>query len=307
MLDVQMAPVQPRERSQMKPAAFDYKAPGTLREAVDLLASHPEAVVIAGGQSLMPVLAFRLATPSLLVDLRRLPGLGRIVIGDNGLTLGALVRWRDIERDQRLAAAHPLVHSAIAHVAHYQIRNRGTVGGSLAHADPAAELPGVAVTCEGEITLVGPAGSRTVRADSFFTGPLSTVRQPDEIVTALRLPTWPNGRRWAFREYARRDGDFALAGIILFYDADSADVVCNPHVGVIGACRRPHRLTRVETLLNGHAVNDDLIRQAAATAGQEVDPPDDLHADAAYRRGLIKTLVERGLRSAAQQGRAQCG
>jgi aerobic carbon-monoxide dehydrogenase medium subunit len=284
----------------MKPAAFDYKAPGTLREAVDLLASNPEAVVIAGGQSLMPVLAFRLATPSLLIDLRRLPGLGTIAVGDDGLKLGALVRWRDIERDQRLAAAHPLMRAAIAHVAHYQIRNRGTVGGSLAHADPAAELPGVAVTCEGEITLVGPTGSRTVRAGDFFTGTLSTLRQPDEIVTELRLPIWPNGRRWAFQEYARRDGDFALAGILLFYDEDPERVVRNPHVGVIGACRRPDRLTQVETLLNGRAINDDLIRQATATARQEVDPPDDLHADAAYRRGLVATLLERGLRAAAR-------
>ena len=288
----------------MKPAPFDYQAPGSLREAIDLLASNPEAVVIAGGQSLMPVLAFRLATPSLLVDLRRLTGLGDIAVDDDGLRLGALVRWRDIEDDQRLVAAHPLLRAAIAHVAHYQIRNRGTVGGSLAHADPAAELPGVAVTCEGEITLFGPAGSRTVRAGDFFTGPLSTLRQPDEIITELHLPKWPSGRRWAFRKYARREGDFALAGILLFYDEDRQGAVSNAHVGVIGACPRPHRLTRVETLLNGHAIDDDLIRQAAAMAAEEVDPPDDLHADAAYRRGLVATLVERGLRAAAQQGSA---
>ena len=223
----------------MKPAPFDYQAPGTLHEAIDLLASNPEAFVIAGGQSLMPVLAFRLATPSLLVDLRRLPGLGNIAIGDDGLRLGALVRWRDIEDDQRLAAAHPLLHAAVAHVAHYQIRNRGTVGGSLAHADPAAELPGVAVTCEGEITLSGPAGSRTVRAGDFFTGPLSTLRQPDEIITELHLPKWPSGRRWAFRKYARREGDFALAGILLFYDEDRQGALSNAHVGVIGACAAP--------------------------------------------------------------------
>ena len=288
----------------MKPAPFDYQSPGTLREATDLLASNPEAVVIAGGQSLMPVLAFRLATPSLLVDLRRLPGLGYIAVGDDGFRLGALVRWRDIEDDQRLVTAHPLLHAAVAHVAHYQIRNRGTVGGSLAHADPAAELPGVAVTCEGEITLLGQAGSRTVRAGDFFTGPLSTLRQPDEIITELHLPKWPSGRRWAFRKYARREGDFALAGILLFYDENRQGSLSNAHVGVTGACQRPHRLTRVETLLNGHAIDDGLIRQAAATAAEEVDPPDDLHADAAYRRGLVATLIERGLRAAAQQGSA---
>jgi carbon-monoxide dehydrogenase medium subunit len=286
----------------MKPAPFDYQAPGTLREAIDLLVANPEALVIAGGQSLVPVLAFRLATPSLLVDLQRLPGLGNIAIGDDGLRLGALVRWRDIEDDQRLMAAHPLLCAAIAHVAHYQIRNRGTVGGSLAHADPAAELPGVAVTCEGQITLVGPAGSRTVRAADFFTGTLSTLRQPDEIVTELHLPKWPNGRRWAFRKYARREGDFALVSVLLFYDEDRQGALSNAHVGVIGACPRPHRLTRVETLLNGHAIDDGLIRQAATTAAGEVDPPDDLHGDAAYRRGLVATLIERGLRAAAQQG-----
>ncbi|MGB9649655.1 MAG: FAD binding domain-containing protein, partial [Stellaceae bacterium] len=164
----------------MKPAPFEYQAPATLREAIDLLVSDPEATVIAGGQSLMPVLAFRLAAPSMLVDLSRVPGLGNIAVGESGVRLGARVRWRDIEHDRRLATAHPLLRAGIAHVAHYQIRNRGTVGGSLAHADPAAELPGIAVTCDAEITLVGAAGARTIRAGEFFTGPLSTVRQADE-------------------------------------------------------------------------------------------------------------------------------
>src|SRR5580700_3034736 len=245
----------------MKPAAFDYRAPATLDEAVALLAADPGAKPIAGGQSLMPVLNFRLAAPSLLVDLRRLPGLADIAIAPDGVRLGAKVRWRDIEDDARLRTAHPLLRAAVAHVAHYQIRNRGTVGGSLAHADPAAELPGVAVTCEGEITFFGPAGSRTVRAGDFFTGPLSTLRQPDEIITELHLPKWPSGRRWAFRKYGRREGDFALAGILLFYDEDRQGALRNAHVGVIGACPRPHRLTGVEAVLNGHAIDDGLIRQ----------------------------------------------
>jgi carbon-monoxide dehydrogenase medium subunit len=143
-----------------------------------------------------------------------------------------------------------------------------------------------------------------VPAGDFFIEPLSTLRRPDEIVTGLHLPKWPSGRRWAFRKYARRQGDFALAGILLFYDGDRQGAPSNAHVGVIGACPHPHRLTRVETLLNGHRIDDGLIRQAAATAAEEIDPPDDLHADAAYRRGLVATLVERGLRAAAQQGSA---
>ena len=287
----------------MKPAPFEYEAPATLQDAVRLLAANPDAAVIAGGQSLMPLLAFRLATPSLLVDLRRLPGLGEIGIGDDGggVRLGALVRWRDIESDRRLLTAHPLLSEAVAHVGHYQIRNRGTVGGSLAHADPAAELPGVAVTCEATITLIGPAGSRAVPAGDFFTGPLSTVRAADEIVTALHLPPWPPDRRWAFQEFARRDGDFALAGSLLFYDEDGSGRVGDAHVGVIGAGDRPQRLGQVEALLNGQAVDDHLIRRAAAAAADDVDPAEDPHADAAYRRGLVATLTSRALRAAADR------
>src|SRR5438874_11735573 len=172
----------------MKLPPFEYACPTTLPEAVQLLASgNGDAKALAGGQSLMPMLAFRLAQPTLLVDLRKLSDLRGIRISEKGVTLGAMVRWREILDDKRLETAHPLLKAAIAHVAHYQIRNRGTVGGSLAHADPAAELPGVAVTCEAEITLVGAAGSRTIRAAEFFTGPLSTVRQRDEIITELYL------------------------------------------------------------------------------------------------------------------------
>src|SRR5438132_2630957 len=222
----------------MKPPAFDYRAPLTLDEAVALLASDPGAKLIAGGQSLMPILNFRLAAPSLLVDLRHLPGLDRIDITPDGVRLGAKVRWRDIEDDRRLASAHPLLCAAVAHVAHYQIRNRGTVGGSLAHADPAAELPGIAVTCEGEIDIVGSAGRRSIRATECFTGPLTTALRRDEIITELRLPSWPAGRRWGFEEFALRQGDFALAGIALYDDEDRQCRACNAHVGVIGACSR---------------------------------------------------------------------
>ena len=285
----------------MKPAPFDYQAPATLQAAISLLTSQPEAMVIAGGQSLMPVLAFRLAAPKLLVDLRRIPELAEIEVVDDGVHLGAMVRWCDIERDSRLAAAHPLLREATAHVGHYSIRNRGTVGGSLGHADPAAELAGVAVACDGEICLFGPAGSRSVRAGDFFTGPLSTLRRTGEIITGLRLPYWPRDRRWAFREFARREGDFALAGVVLFYDEDDAGRAGNAHIGVIGACDRPHRLTKTETVLNGHAIDDDCVRIAAATAAEEVDPPDDIHADADYRRGLVGTLVERALRAATDR------
>jgi carbon-monoxide dehydrogenase medium subunit len=212
--------------------------------------------------------------------------------------LGAKVRWRDIEEDGRLAAAHPLLREAVAHIAHYAIRNRGTVGGSLAHADPAAELPGVAVTCDADIILVGARGERIVKAADFFVGPLSTVRRPDEIVTELRLPVWPERRRWAFEEFAQRRGDFALAGVALFYDKDDHGGIRDAHIGVIGACDRPHRLHAVEAMLNGEALDDEVILEAAALAAQGVEPPEDIHADAAYRRALVATLVKRCLHAA---------
>jgi aerobic carbon-monoxide dehydrogenase medium subunit len=282
----------------LKPSAFEYRAPPALRDAIDLLAADPDATVIAGGQSLMPLLALRLAAPSVLVDLRHVPGLGAINVDDSGVRLGARVRWRDIEDDDRLVTAHPLLREAVAHVGHYAIRNRGTIGGSLAHADPAAELPGVAVACDAEIVLMGTDGEQVVGAADFFTGSLSTVRQQADIITELRLPAWRAGRRWAFLEFAQRRGDFALAGIALFYDDDDRYRVCDAHVGVIGACDRPRRLPAVEAALNGRLLDDALMREAAAIAAQAVDPPTDPHADAAYRRGLVATLVERGLRAA---------
>jgi carbon-monoxide dehydrogenase medium subunit len=284
----------------MKPARFDYAAPATLSEAVALLAARPgEAMPISGGQSLMPLLALRLARPALLVDLRRLPGLDRISIGTDGVRLGARVRWRDIEDDPRLGAAHPLLRAAVAHVAHYQIRNRGTVGGSLAHADPAAELPGIAVACDGEITAVGPAGARTVAASDFFLGPLTTSLAAGEIVTELLLPAWPPGRRWGFEELARRRGDFALAGVVAFYDEGEGGRVRGAHIGVIGAGARPHRLTAAEAALDGRPLDESTLAAATRAAAAEIDPPDDHHASAAYRRALVATLLERALRRAA--------
>jgi aerobic carbon-monoxide dehydrogenase medium subunit len=285
----------------MKLPAFDYACPATLAEAVALLAANADAKAIAGGQSLVPMLAFRVASPSLLVDLRRLPGLDRIAAGDDGVRLGALVRWRDILADARLARAHPLLLAAVRHVAHYQIRNRGTVGGSLAHADPAAELPGIAVACDGEIAVTGRSGARVIAAKDFFLGALTTALAPDEIITELRLPAWPAARRSGFEEFALRRGDFALAAAAVFYDRDAAGRAMRAHVGVIGVGERPVRLPSVEAVLDGARIDDGVIARAAAAASAAVDPPDDIHASAAYRRALVGTMVERALLAAQQR------
>jgi carbon-monoxide dehydrogenase medium subunit len=280
----------------MKLPAFDYAAPGTLREALDLLAANPGAKALAGGQSLIPTMAFRLATPPMLVDLGNVRELERITIDSNGVHLGARVRWRDIEDHDGLAKAHPLLVEAISHVAHYQVRNRGTVGGSLAHADPAAEMPGVVVTCDAQILVNGSRGPRTIAAGEFFTGALSTSLRDDELIVEVRLPGWPANRRWAFEEFARRRGDFALAGIALYYDLDANGRAANTHIGVIGACTRPHRVREAEAALNGKALSESTIQAAARALEGALDgAPSDLHASSTYRRSLAGALLERAL------------
>jgi carbon-monoxide dehydrogenase medium subunit len=283
----------------MKLPPFEYACPATISEAVALLASHDgEAKALAGGQSLVPMLAFRVASPSLIVDLRKLAELRQIKIAPDGVTLGAMVRWRDILDDARLATAHPLLAAAVAHVAHYQIRNRGTVGGSMAHADPAAEMPGIAVTCEAKIAVVGKAGARVIEAADFFKGPLITALHADEIITEIRLPAWPARRRYGFEEFARRRGDFAMAAAALFYDLDGGKAR-NVHVGAIGVADRPLRLTEVENAVSGNPIDEATIAKAEAAASAAVDPPDDIHASGAYRKALIGVMVERALRAAA--------
>jgi carbon-monoxide dehydrogenase medium subunit len=275
-----------------------------LAEAIAILAAREgEAKLLAGGQSLLPMLAFRLASPTLLVDLRKLSQLRQIEVTEDGVALGAMVRWCEILQDARLAKAHPLMATAVAHVAHYQIRNRGTVGGSLAHADPAAELPGIAVTCDATVAVAGRSGRRDIAAADFFHGPLMTALKPDEIITALRFPAWPARRRHGFAEFARRRGDFALAAAAVFYDEDSDGKARNARVGAIGVADRPLRLAAVEQVLNGQDIDAATIVAAEAAAAASVDPPDDIHAGGAYRKTLIGVMVERALQSASDGSR----
>jgi carbon-monoxide dehydrogenase medium subunit len=286
----------------MKLPPFEYACPATLNEAVALLASHDgEAKALAGGQSLMPMMAFRMARPTLLVDLRKLKDLRQIRIGTDGVRLGALARWRDILDDKRLDTAHPLLKAAVSHVAHYQIRNRGTVGGSIAHADPAAEMPGICQTCDAVITAVGKGGSRTIKADDFFQGALTTALEPDEIITEVRLPAWPAKRRWGFQEFSRRRGDFAMAAAAVFYDHDAGGKATNAHVGIIGCGDRPRRLTDVEAVINGCTVDEAAMTQAAEVTSATVEAQEDIHASAPYRRSLAGVMVERALRDASKR------
>lgn len=286
----------------MKLPNFEYVAPSTPAEVVKLLAaSRGDGKVIAGGQSLLPAMAFRLSQPSVLIDLRNVEGLNEIAVGEGGTVLGARTRWRDIEDNVQLETAQPLLKEAIKHVAHYQVRNRGTVGGSLAHADPAAEMPCIAATCEAEIRLLAPGGERRLKARDFFVGPLTTALADDEIILDVRLPAWPAARRWAFLEFARRPGDFALAGVALFYDLDEQQRAYNTHVGVVGACYYSKRLPDTEDALNGKRIDAETARAAASVSCKETDPTSDFHASAEYRKALVATLLERALLAAANR------
>lgn len=285
----------------MKLPDVDYARPQTLKEAMDILVAYDgEAKVIAGGQSLMPMLAFRLLAPKILVDIGRLPGLNQIEITPDGVKLGALVTWRDIESHPQLASDHPLLVAAIAEVAHFQIRTRGTVGGSLAHCDPASEFPALVMTCGADVVVAGPDGERVVRGEDFIVGAMTTDLEPEEIIIQVRFPRWPGSRRWAFEEFARRRGDFAVAAAAIYYDLSPDGRAMDPHVGVIGGGESATRLSAVEDLLEGQVMDRGLIARARIAAEEAAQPPEDIHASARYRKALIGVLVERALARSAQ-------
>ncbi|AXK80936.1 xanthine dehydrogenase family protein subunit M [Pseudolabrys taiwanensis] len=284
----------------MKLPDVDYIRPKTLKEALDLLSAHgDDAKLIAGGQSLMPMLAFRLLAPKILIDLAGLSELRGIEITESGVRLGARTTWHDIERHPSLKSAHPLLAAAIGHVAHYQIRNRGTAGGSLAHCDPVAEFPTLVVTCGAEVVVAGQDGERVIPAADFVLGPMTTALAADEIIVQIRFPAWPQARRWGFEEFARRRGDFAMAAAAVFYDLDGDQRALDPHVGIIGDADGARRLTDVEDLLAGQRITRSLLTEARALAERSTTPSEDIHAPAPYRRALIGTMVERALAASA--------
>jgi carbon-monoxide dehydrogenase medium subunit len=276
---------------RLKPSPFQYLRPTSSGDAVLMLKEHrDDCKILAGGQSLVPILNFRLAAPAVLIDINEIAELDHIVSDDDGLTLGALVRWNRIETDPQIEAVNPLLAEAVRHVAHYQIRNRGTWAGSSVHADPAAEFPAVAIACGAEFTLRSAEAARIVDAERFFVDALTTAIEPDELLVAVRFPAWPKGRAWAFEEFAIRQGDFALAGIVAIVDP-GADVrlVC------FGAGSRQSRLQSAERVIASEGLSRAAIERAAEAAAKEVGAQGDIHASADYRRALVETLVRRTL------------
>lgn len=289
----------------MKPPAFGYAAPHTLDEAL-LLASEyaDDGRLLAGGQSLMPVLNFRLASPTVLIDLNQIAELSGIFADSaGGLTIGAMTRHRALERSSEIAQYCPLIATAMPHVAHVQIRNRGTIGGSIAHADPAAELPAIALACGAVLVIKGMQGERVLPASSFFLGLLTTALCPGEILTAIRLPPWPANRRWGFLEVTRRHGDFALAGAAVWFDGgDRVGAPCtSARIVLFGVGDTPIRAAEAERHLIGREPDDGVFREAARLAAAALDPPTDVHASAEYRREVGAVMVRRALEQARQR------
>jgi carbon-monoxide dehydrogenase medium subunit len=278
----------------LKPAPFDYRRPKSLKEATALLCEHAgDARILAGGQTLVPILNFRLAAPSMLVDINDIDGLDRIELRQGGLELGALVRWREIETSPIVRTANPLLSEAVKHIAHYQIRNRGTWAGSSAHADPAAEFPAIAVACGARFGTYSSRGHRTIEAEDFFVGPLTTTLEFDEILTDVLFPAWPSGRRWAFEEFSLRPGDFALAGVAVVLDGNGSSLSCR--FTCFGVGEKACRLRKAEAVITSEGATITTVARAAATAREEVDAQSDIHATADYRRALVEVLVERAI------------
>ena len=285
----------------MKPPPFEYFAPGTVEAAIAMMVEFgDDAALLAGGQSLVPMLNFRIAAPGALIDLNGIRSLGDIST-ENGLSLGAMTRTRRIETDPRIAAANPLLAAAAANVAHVQIRNRGTIGGSLAHADPAAEMPGVVLACDAEIRITGRGGSRSVPAEAFFHGILSTDVGDGEMITEIVFPEWPAARRWGFREVSRREGDFAMVGIAAWYDLDTEGKIAEARLSAIGAGDTPLRLRTREDLLRDEVPSQGLFRTVAIAAASDLQPGSDIHASAEYRREVGSVLINRVLSDAMER------
>ena len=277
----------------MKPPPFAYHAPASLEEALDLLGELGDgAAVLAGGQSLIPLLNLRLAAPDAVVDLRRI-GCHAIVVGPDGAQIGAMARASVVERDEEVGVAAPSLVEALHEVGHPQIRNRTTIGGSVAHADPAAELPTVLVALDGAITLRSAArGERTVPATEFFDGVFSTIREPDELVTSVWFPRFDGPS--TFLELARRPGDFALVGACLALSV-AGGVVRDVRIGLSGVADRPVRARDAEDLLRGEQVSSARLAEAAAATSSGLRPGSDVHASGAYRAAVAGVLVQRGL------------
>ncbi len=282
----------------MKPVAFDYHAPANVEDAMALLTRYRgEAKLLAGGQSLMPLLNFRLSRPAALVDLNAIPSLTYIREEDGIVRLGAMTRQRSIEFSPVIRRRLPLLAEATTLVGHLPIRTRGTIGGSLAHADPSAEYPAVFTALDGTVVVRGPRGERALRPSELFRSYLATSLRPDEILVEVRLPAMTTGAGFAFEEFSRRHGDFAIVGIAAMLAGDGQRCTA-ARLATAGAGPVPIRLRAAEEILERDGLSEAALEAAARRAAELVEPDSDIHASAAYRRNLTRVLTGRALRRA---------
>jgi len=284
----------------MKPAPFDYHAPKQLKEAAELLATLPNAKILAGGQSLVPMMNFRYVIVDHLVDLGAIEELRGIAVGDGRIRIGAMTRQRDLELAPNVARHCPLLAEALHHVGHRQTRNRGTIGGSLAHADPAAEIPAVCAAYDAVIHAASVRGLRQVPFREFSAGFMTTSLQADEMIAAVELPIWRLGHGFGFHEFSRRHGDFAVVGAVALLDVGAGDIVRRAALTLFGVSAGPLRLEAAEAKLMGKPLDAALIRAAAAAAWL-IEPISDIHASGEYRRHLAQVLSARALTDAARR------
>jgi aerobic carbon-monoxide dehydrogenase medium subunit len=287
----------------MKPARFEHLLPTTLDDALAMLAEHmPDARPLAGGQSLVPMMNFRLARPAVLVDLNKIPELAYIRDADDHLAIGAMTRERAIENSDLVRAASPLLHDATLNIAHLPIRSRGTIGGSISNADPAAEYPATVLALDATLVARSVRGAREIPAAAFFDGVMTTTLAPDEILAEIRVPTAPPGSGGAFVEIARRHGDFALAGVAAQITLDGGTVT-DIRLAACGVGPGPIRLTAAENILRAGGLTDAALAEAGRAAAAAADPDGDVHATAAYRRKLAGIMTRRAVEKAAGRAR----
>lgn len=296
----------------MKPAPFAYFAPQSLDEALTLLQEHGyDGKLLAGGQSLIPAMNFRLAQPAALIDINPVAALSFLEpVADGGLRIGAMTRQRTVERSALVAQRAPLLHATMPSIAHVQIRNRGTIGGTLAHADPAAELPAVMVALNARFRLQSGRGERWVNATDFYTGLFATALEPDELLAEVALPPQPPRTGWAMHEFARRRGDYAIVGVAATVTLNPAGVCQDVRLVYLSVGEGPTQAQRAVAAMRGQSPTPAVIAEAARVAAQEIEPLGDIHATPAYRRHLIEVLGRRALTDAvarAQQANPPAG
>ncbi|HLN08995.1 MAG TPA: xanthine dehydrogenase family protein subunit M [Xanthobacteraceae bacterium] len=288
----------------MKPAPFRYLRARSCAEALDLKAEHgDEAKFLAGGQSLIPTMNFRLAQPAILIDINALSDLDGLRMRDGGLRIGALTRYRRLERDALLAQHQPLVREALPQIAHPQIRNRGTLGGNLAHADPASELPAVVLALGGRLRAQSVRGERWIDATDYFVGALTTALEPDEMLTEIALPVSPPRTGACFLEVARRRGDFALMGVAAVVTLAADGTCADARLTFCGAGDTPVAARGAAAALLGCIIVADDVRAAAALAERDLDPPGNMHAGKAFQRHLVGVLTRRAIATAVMRAR----